>query len=192
MFIVMNKRRSSGYIRKIIISVITVTAAVSAAVILNRLTAYVIMPAVFLPAYSAPSDKTTEDASGIRIVQSGRRISVYNADRKIWKLEPEVAAQDFLFEDIDHDGKKDLLVLCWKRGRFGKHRPTWVKNDETGYSQHIFIYEVGRDLVRPKWMASDIGMQARSIEFDDGMLFITETDGDVTKWRWNTWGLDKM
>ncbi len=188
----MNERRSSVKIRKTIIWAVMITAAVSAAVILNRHTAYVIMPAVFLPSYSVPFDKTVTDASGIRIVQSGRRISVYNADKKIWKLEPEVAAQDFLFEDIDHDGKKDLLVLCWKRGRFGKHRPTWVESDETRYSQHIFIYEVGQDLVRPKWMASDIGMQARSIEFDDGMLLITETDGDVTKWRWNTWGLDKM
>ncbi len=180
-------------IRTIIITLLVVTAAVSAAVIFNRIVAYTVIPAVFLPSYAEPAEKEVNDKeTGYRIVEKGRRISVYRGDEKIWDLGEENSAQDFLFEDIDHDGAPELLILCWKRGRFGKRRPTWVKQDEIGYSQHIFIYETEGDLVRPKWMASDIGMDAKKIAFDDGMLLITETDGEVTKWRWNSWGLDKM
>ncbi len=183
----------SGKTGKIIITALLVTAAVSAAVVFNRITAYVIMPKIFLPSYSKPVDREDRDEeSGYIIVQKGRRITVYRDGTKIWKLPPEVSAQEFLLEDIDHDGDNELLILCWKRGRFGKRRPTWVKHDEIGYSQHIFIYELEGDVVRPKWMASDIGMDAETMSFEDGMLLITDTDGVETKWRWNSWGLDKM
>ncbi len=183
----------SKKIRTIIITVLTVTAAVSAAVLFNRITAYKILPEILLPSYAKPVGRAvTDEKNGYRIIQSGRRITVYRGDDRIWELPVENAAQDFFFEDIDHDGQSELLILCWKRGRFGKHRPTWVKHDELGYSQHIYIYEVEDDLVRPKWMASDIGEDAQAIAFDDGVLLITETDGDVSKWIWNSWGLEKM
>ncbi len=178
----------------IVITVLAVTAAViSAAVIFNGIAAYVILPELFLPSYADPIDRSVTDAqNGYRIEQNGRRVTVYQIGKKLWELPKENAAQDFVYEDIDHDGARELLILCWKRGRFGKHRPTWVKHDEIGFSQHIYIYEVEGDHVRPKWMASDIGADAKAIAFHDGMLVITETDGDVTKWRWNSWGLEKM
>lgn len=84
------------------------------------------------------------------------------------------------------------MILCWKRGRYGKRRPSWVKRDEIGWSQHIYIYEIDGNVVRPKWMASDIGMKAASWEFDDGKLIITDTEGVTTKWVWISWGLEKL
>ena len=179
--------------KKIIIAVLVITAAVSAAVVFNRIFAYTLLPAIFLPSYSEAVDKTSEDdRRGYRVVQNGRRIEVFREGKKIWKLPADVAAQDHLFEDIDHDGERELLILCWKRGRYGRHMPTWVRHDEIGYSQHIFIYETEEDIVRPKWMASDIGQPAAAIEFEDGQLLIYETDGDVARWRWTSWGLEKM
>ncbi len=178
----MNIKRS-GKIWIAVLTGLVITAAVSAAVFYD-----VIIP----PAYSAPSDKTVKDGTkDITVSEKGRDLEVYCGDTKIWSAEG-ILVQDFLLADIDRDGSNELLVLCWKRGRYGKHRPTWVRSDEIRWSQHIFIYEMEGDKVFPKWMASDIGMKAASWEYKDGMLYITDTAETVTKWKWIHWGLEKM
>ena len=164
----------------LIITAIMITAA-AAAVIFNRLS---VLP---------PVDKTVISQDGkVCITENGRNITVTEEGVEIWQLPREVLAQDFLFEDIDHDGCDELMILCWKRGRYGKRRPSWVKRDEIGWSQHIYIYEIENSVVRPKWMASDIGMKVASWEFDDGKLMITDTDNVTTKWVWISWGLEKL
>ena len=177
----------------IICTVLIITAAVPAAVFLNRMMAGIIGPYIFLPDYSKPVIRTLTDADrGIVIKQNSRRIKVYLNDKLIWRLPYNVKAQDCILADIDHDGEKELLVLCWKRGRYGKRRPTWVKHDEIKWSQHIFIYEITDNNVRPMWMASDIGMNAATWKFSDGVLCIEDTDGIITEWVWRTWGLEKL
>ncbi|MBO4904562.1 MAG: hypothetical protein J5367_05005 [Lachnospiraceae bacterium] len=174
----MTKKRWIITILSLILIMIT---AASAAVILNRLT---VLP---------PVDKTIRSADGdLCIREEGRHITVWQADTVIWELDRNILAQDILFEDVDHDGRDELMILCWKRGRYGSRRPSWVKRDELGYSQHIYIYEVADGKIRPKWMASDIGMKAASWEFDDGVLTITDSDGVKTQWIWISWGLEKM
>lgn len=164
----------------LILIALLITAAI-AAVIFNRLS---VLP---------PVCKTVMSRDGkICITEDGRRITVSEEGEMIWQLPGEVLAQDFLFEDVDHDGRDELMILCWKRGRFGKRRPSWVKRDEIGWSQHIFIYEVEGGTVKPKWMASDIGMKAASWKFDDGKLIITDTDNVTTEWVWISWGLEKL
>ena len=168
--------------RKIILITIAIMiTAAAAAVIFNRLS---VLP---------PVDKTAVSTDGkIRIEEKGRRITLSEEGVEIWQLPKNVLAQDFLYGDIDHDGQDELMILCWKRGRYGKRRPSWVKRDEIGWSQHIYIYEVENSVVRPKWMASDIGMKAASWKFDDGKLIITDTEGVTTKWVWISWGLEKL
>ena len=104
-----------------------ITAVITVLVIATGVAAFCgyIIP----PLYSSPADKTV-NAGDTVIEQSGRRITVEKEGKLIWSLPGEVLAQDFLFDDIDGDGQSELLVLCWKRGRYGKHRPTWVKSDE--------------------------------------------------------------
>ena len=171
-------------VRILIATAAVITAALIAAVFLNIL---------FPPFYSYPSDKTlTDDETLLSASQFGRRINVSRDGSMIWELPKDVRAQDFLFEDIDHDGKRDIAVLCWRRGRYGDKRPTWVKTDELKWSQHIFIYKIEDDRILPRWMASDIGIKAASWDYKDGNIIITDIDGEVTKWRWIHWGLEKM
>ena len=78
----------------------------------------------------------------------------------LWKRSISTKVQDTLFADIDRDGEPEKIELLWKRGRFGKHRPFWVLEDEKGLSQHIFIYDVLEDgELKPLWFASDIGRE---------------------------------
>lgn len=170
-----------------------ITAAVTAAVFLGILTMRLIKPYIFLPGYSKPvSKEICDNDRKIVIRQKGRRVRVYSHAKLIWELSSGVRAQDFLYADVDHDGTNELLILCWRRGRYGRHRPTWVKHDELKWSQHIFIYEIKDDVVRPEWMASDIGMSAAAWGFSEGILSIEDTEGIVTKWIWRSWGLEKL
>ena len=162
-------------------------------VLTAALTAAVFLSGIFLPGYSKPTDKTVKDEKkGITVVQKQRKIEVWERSKKIWELPSGVLAQDVLLEDIDQDGEKDLMILCWKRGRYGKKKPVWVKHDEIWWSQHIYIYRIVDGKVIPKWMASDIGMKAAHWEYEDGMLVITDKDNEKTKWKWVSWGLEKV
>lgn len=182
----------SKILKKIIVISVLITAALIAAVFFNRITAEVLMSSgILIPRYASTEDKTITDG-GITVVKHGRSLSVKKGETKIWEIPGSIKVQDCLLEDVYGNGEKELMVLCWKRGRFGKHRPTWVTKDEKDYSQHIFIYVIDNDLVRPGWMASDIGPEAVSWEYEDGILYLTQTDGIVTRWRWDTWGFEKM
>lgn len=170
-----------------------IIAAVCALIITAAFIAAVFLNYIFLPLYSRTPDRTFHDeADDITIKKKGRAITVSIGGDQVWSLEKKVKAQDFLYEDIDHDGRKDVIILCWKRGKYGKHRPSWVKHDELNWSQHIFIYRIDDKKVIPRWMASDTGVSVASWEYKDDMLFITDTDGVVTKWKWIHWGLEKM
>ncbi len=181
-----NKKFASG-----VIKVIMITAALAA--VIFAVTEIFFGPLLILPGYSRPVPQTVYDEDNdIKIVLDKRNITVWHDKEVVWVLPAQVRAQSFLYEDADHDGRKDLIVLCWRRGRYGKHKPTWVKRDEIKWSQHIFLYEVSTDTIRPKWMASDIGVKARGMSFEDKALLLTDTDGVVSKWIWRSWGFEKM
>ena len=168
--------------------ILLITAAVLAAVIFLMMGTDLVFP----PSYSKPAGNKVIEGDAYTFVQEGRSISVFREDEIVWELPSDVLAQDYLVEDIDGDGRSDLLILCWKRGRYGKQRPTWVKSDEISWSQHIFVYDIADDGIAPKWMASDIGVHAASMEFKDGKLMITGTDGNITGWKWVSWGFEKL
>lgn len=122
-----------------------------------------------------------------------RTVTVFDQGEAVWQSDREIRVQDVLWGDIDHDGAKELMLLCWKRGRYGDSRPFWVKEDEKSWSQHIYLYDWTDGEIRPIWMASDIGMDAVSWSFDDSSrLVITDRNGTQSAWDWLSWGLSKL
>ncbi len=88
------------------------------------------------------------------------------------------------------------MLLCWKKGRYGAQKPFWVDRDERTWSQHIFIYEYEQENVRPKWMSSYIGQDVAEITVNVGptslnRLFLTDSDGKINRWIWDSWGFRK-
>ncbi len=184
----MNRNRKRNK-KKTVIIVLAATAVIITAAFI----AAVFLDVIFLPGYSRPTNREyVDEDKGIKVIQSGREITVYKDEKEIWSLPGDVKAQDCFLGDIDHDKVPDLTVLCWKRGKYGKHRPTWIRHDEIRWSQHIFIYRITDKEVIPRWMASEIGMKAEHIDYRDGILYITDTKGEVTKWKWIHWGLEKL
>ena len=123
----------------------------------------------------------------------GRTLRAIEGEETLWRTEEGVQVQDFLFCDIDRDGGAELLLLCWKKGRYGDSRPFWVEEDEDSWSQHIFIYRWTGETMRPLWMASDIGREVVSWSFDEtSRLTLTDRTGEVTAWDWVSWGLTNI
>lgn len=133
---------------------------------------------------------------GCEITLADKTVCVVYGGKKIWNSPESLKVQQVLFCDIDRDNREELILLCWKRGRFGKSRPFWVEKDEAGWSQHIFVYEYEKEEIRPKWMSSYIGVDVVSISSHenkngDRRVLLTDTEKNTSCWRWNSWGFER-
>lgn len=136
--------------------------------------------------------RTITDASRT-VTLRHRRVTVAENNAALWQSEDGVLVQDVLWEDIDHDDQPELLLLCWRRGKYGDSRPFWVEEDENSWSQHIFIYDWLDGTAKPIWMASDLGREVVSWSFSPReRLILTDRAGTQTAWDWQTWGLTNI
>ena len=131
-----------------------------------------------------------EKNGSLEILLTDRSVSVISGTTAVWTSDEDVQIQDILWCDIDRDDMSELLLLCWKQGRYGNSRPFWIGEDDASWSQHIYIYDWTENEMRPIWMASDIGVDAVSWYFDEELrLVITDMDGMETAWDWVSWGV---
>lgn len=151
----------------------------------------------FLPGWVRWKEDVFPDASGEYEVRLERREAhVSFGGEEIWASPEGVKVQEALSADIDNDGQEELVLLCWKRGRYGVHRPFWVERDERTWSQHLFVYEYEGSLIRPKWMSSYMGVDAAGLCWNGkeppySSLLITDPRGEVSSWRWDSWGFSR-
>ncbi len=115
------------------------------------------------------------------------------------RLDKSWLIQDALCFDIDGDGEDDEILLVWKRGSYGEHRPTWVTKDEDDLSQHIFIYSKRSDGWHPVWMSSKLGIDVSCAETGEEIagtgrksLDLISPKGEVSRWGWLSWGLQRV
>jgi poly-gamma-glutamate capsule biosynthesis protein CapA/YwtB (metallophosphatase superfamily) len=115
---------------------------------------------------------------------------------EIWQSEKALKVQDGFISDLDRDGDAEMLLLVWKRGRFGEHRPFWITSDDKNYSQHIFIYDVSaQGEVKNKWFASDIGREVTRMKLmdkDPSIILTEDTEGACALWTWESFGLKNL
>lgn len=153
---------------------------------------------IILPRWISWESRTVSDSGGnYEIILEDRVVRVRRSGIEIWSSPEGVKVQDVLSCDIDNDGGDELVVLCWKRGRYGKYRPIWVEEDEKNWSQHIFVYEYAEGEIRPKWMSSYIGQDVAAMSDNgkkapDCRLLLTEPDGKVNCWMWDSWGFSRL
>ena len=140
--------------------------------------------------------RTVQD--DIRIELSRKKVTVTGSEDLHWTSPDGVLVQDVLYEDIDRDGERELILLCWRRGSYGEHMPFWVEKNDNDWGQHIFIYDYLRDntvypsKVHPIWMSSAIPMNIIGFSFDERnqAIYITQDGGTISGWAWLSWGLE--
>ena len=151
-----------------------------------------------IPGWVTWEKRQIKDVTGeYEVTLSSRAVSVSRSpDQKIiWKSQKGVKVQDVLSCDIDGDGNDELILLCWKRGRFGKYKPFWIEEDEKEWSQHIFVYRYTEDQLANMWMYSYIGqdvviINAKPDSKQKYYLILTDRNGENSNWVWNYWGFE--
>lgn len=137
-------------------------------------------------------EKRVEDPiSKITYVLQNENLRALSNEKIVYNSKKEEKVEDFIVCDIDKDGDNELLVLCDKKGKFGKHMPFWVKENDDSISQHIFIYECDNGIISPKWMSSDIGLTVSDWWYDGASLVLKDECNVSSYWTWKTWGLEK-
>ncbi len=137
-----------------------------------------------------------------------KSVSIFLGNDIVWTSPKDIKVQQVLSCDIDRDEEDELVLLCWKKGRFGAYKPFWVEKDEALWSQHIFVYEFEEGKIAPKWMSSYLGQEVVRMDTREtvktfgkkesgennasyGRLFLTDTQGLITGWIWGFWGFQK-
>ena len=169
--------------------------AIIAAVIVI-ITAFVLLwwYCAFLPSWIKWDNVRTDYGEGFVRLDNGH-LSIYDtADEKpVWRSKDDMAIQSVIIKDIDRDGVEELIMLVWKHGSYGEHRPFWVKKNDIALNQHIFIYKYDKSRqmrLRPVWMSSELGYEVNAIASGEAdTLIVTDRQNRSRVWRWEGFGL---
>ena len=156
------------------------------------------MSGFYLPSWVNWQEKETRiEAAGEiccdSLSLSGGRFRAKKDEGVVFETPAAWRVSDYLCGDIDSDGEDEILLLVWKRGSFGEAKPFWIKENDSSYSQHIFIYETDPDRLRPSWMSSALGRKVADWSLgDDGLLRLKTAEGAETAWAQHGFGLIMM
>ncbi|MBP5311139.1 MAG: CapA family protein, partial [Lachnospiraceae bacterium] len=170
--------------------------AIIAAVIVI-ITAFILLwwYCAFLPSWIEWKAFSTDYGEGF-IKLKDRHLSIYdneNDEKPVWRSQDDMAIQSVIIKDIDRDGLEELIMLVWKHGSYGEHRPFWVKKNDIALKQHIFIYKYDKTRemrLRPIWMSSELEYEVLSLALGEGdTLIVTDRENRSRVWRWEGFGL---
>ena len=151
----------------------------------------------FLPGWAKWTDVeiTGNEGEPDRLVLKDKKVRIYKDGKCIFESPDGCRVQNMLYADIDRDGEREILLLNFNIGKFGKRRPFWVEKNEKKWFQHIYIYDYRKaeNTVRPIWMASEIGMDASDFYIKNGSIIVMEDkEGELSEWEWKYFGLVRI
>lgn len=81
-----------------------------------------------LPGWIRWESCQVQDVSGdYELTLNRRKVDITYKGALVFTTPEKVKVQSLLCSDIDGDGAEEFVLLCWKRGRYGEHKPFWVK-----------------------------------------------------------------
>lgn len=92
-----------------------------------------------------------------------RSLSLYSDGQWIAKTPAGWQVQAALFADANADGEDNLILLCWKQGKFGSYHPFWLKAESSDWTQQIFVFYL-QDIPAKASRAQDQGQELDSQE----------------------------
>jgi len=128
----------------------------------------------------------------------------------LWSSPPEWNIQSFALDDVTGDGNTELIMLLWKKGSFGRHKPLWQEREKNNYSCHLFVYQLIKNRLIPRWCSSALDRPIKSftVEKDpSGKAFLAVQEGycstycfgrpiiigkECSNWTWKQWGFYRI
>ena len=159
------------------------------------------------PSHSQSGDLNGDGISEDYYLQE-RTLQVKQEGRPLWVSPPEWKVQQFLLADITNDGEQDLVMVLWKEGSFGKHKPFWHRGKDNAYTNHLFVYNLVDQHFQPVWCSSALDHPIARLEImdknGDGQkeLVVEEQlswlqriflhKPPPTVWQWQQWGFYRL
>ena len=92
---------------------------------------YIFTKRNYIPAWAEWNEKELTvpcDEEGIGNTETvikvkNKKLEVINSGKVTFESEKGFKVQDVLLSDIDGNGDIEMIVLLWKKGLYGKHRP---------------------------------------------------------------------
>ncbi len=138
-------------------------------------------------------DMVLTDAGDPDLIElKDHRVTAIKDGDIIYESPDDCPVQNMIYSDIDDDGRGELVLLNFRKGRHNGPKPFFVEDDHTKWYQHIYIYDYVADENRfkPSWMASDIGMDAVDMTLEEGgVIRILNRQGHYSNWKWKDFGL---
>ena len=137
------------------------------------------------------------------ILKDGR-LTVKEGPDIIWQSPVSWWVDYFFIGDATNNGKSVLNLSVWKEGSFGPYKPFWVKEEDTGVKNHLFIFQFEKNEFKPVWQSSNLDCPIRHATLidlnGDGENELVVREGtyanpqkcEITLWKWNGWGFSKI
>lgn len=158
------------------------------------------------------SDDTDNNNLREKYVLNQNQIKVIEGRRTIWHSPREWQIKQVRLGDADNDGRKELLMVVWKKGSYGNCRPWWVnKKDDQQLTCHLFIYRMTAGRMKAVWCSSALEYPIKQASIADvnrdglNELQVQEIPGYGTFNRikalfgnyqslriWNGWGFEQV
>lgn len=139
-------------------------------------------------------------------------LTVEEGKQTLWKSPKDYRIDDFALKDPDNDGQPNLTMSLWKTGSFGKFKPFWHTEEDNDYKNHLFVYKLEGDKLKPVWCSSNLPNPIESFDIKDidgdGSNELVVKEGQYKKiskgvysfdlskqarttvWKWREWGFE--
>jgi len=84
----------------------------------------------------------------------GGRLSISRENRVLWQSPASWGVYECIWGDVNNDGREELVLLLWKTGSYGKDKPFWHQGFDDRLSNHLFVYQLINDQLKPLWCSS--------------------------------------
>jgi hypothetical protein len=147
--------------------------------------------------------KFTHDQAPREVTLSRGRVTISLADGKTWSTPAEWTVTKVKSADVVGQGESWLLMSVWKAGNYGSSKPFWVTTNDNRVRQHLFVYQITADQVKPIWQSSNLDRpncdwRLADIDDDDAAELIALEGNyglgricrasNLAVWRWQDWG----
>lgn len=142
---------------------------------------------------------------------TGGKLTITQPDGLVWSSPSEWNIQSFVVDDVTGDNKPELVMVLWKPGSFGRHKPMWnSQKEDNKYSCHLFLYQISKNKLIPRWCSSALDKPIRSFSVqrdstDNSYLAVVEgrysfyccghalfLGKQYTNWAWKQWGFYRI
>ncbi len=137
-------------------------------------------------------------------------LTVTEGEEELWASPPDWHVDSFVLADADNDGRVELVMSLWKEGSFGEIHPFWHTDEDISYKNHLFVYMLERNTMKPVWCSSELhrpilsfsiydadGDRLNELVVEEGQYRKTAQNryaadrskpAQTTVWRWEEWG----